>query len=289
MPKIIMLRGLMASGKTTWAKEKAKLGNFMIVSKDTIREGLGGYTQRREKDVIKIRNQLIRLGIEMGKNIIVDDTNLNPTHEKVLKQLAKELGTTFQIEDSFLNVPVEECIKRDLHRGEKSVGANVIWENYYRWIAPNPIKKLDQEFDKRRCIVVDIDGTLAINNENRSYYDLTRVDEDTPDPLVSFLVDCIDEAGNYYADIILVSGREETCRERTEQWLENNAIPYKKLLMRKEGDSRKDAIVKEEIYHTQIEPEYAVLGVIDDRPQCCRMWRELGLRVLQTGFPEVEF
>lgn len=285
-----MLKGLPASGKSTWAKEKTKSGgNCMIVSKDTIRETLGGYTQRREKDVVKIRNQLIRTGIELGKNVIVDDTNLNPVHEKTIRQLAKELGATFQVEDSFLDVPVEECIVRDLHRGEKAIGASAIWETYYKWLVPTPVKKLDNEWEKRRCVIFDVDGTLAINTSGRDYYDMARVDEDTPDPFLSFIADCIDGSGDYYADIILVSGRNEAGREKTEKWLKDNAIPYKALYMRKEGDTRKDSIVKMEIYHNEIEPNYAVLGVFDDRNAVCDEWRKLGLRVAQVGNPHINF
>ena len=36
--KIIMLKGLPASGKSTWAKERALEGNYLIISKDEIRK-----------------------------------------------------------------------------------------------------------------------------------------------------------------------------------------------------------------------------------------------------------
>lgn len=294
MPKIIMLRGVQGSGKTCWAKEKAKTGNYMIVSKDAIREKLGGYTQKREKDVIKIRNQLIRTGIELGKNVIVDDTNLNPVHEKTIRQIAKEIGATFQINDSFMNVPIEECIARDLHRGDKAVGASVIWETYHRWVAPNSLKELEKQFDKPRCVLCDIDGTLARNTTNRSYYDWSKVGDDTPDPFVGCIIDAlanygIEPNGNRYPTIIYVSGREETARENTEKWLKDNGFDYGELLMREEGDKRPDDVVKEELYHKFVEPKYAVLGVIDDRSMCIRMWQRLGLRTANVGLFGVEF
>lgn len=118
---------------------------------------------------------------------------------------------------------------------------------------------------------------------------MSKVEKDEPDPFMSFIADCVDGSGDYYADIILVSGRDETAREATERWLTNNAIPYKALYMRATGDTRKDAIVKEEIYHMYIEPEYAVLGVFDDRNQTCETWRKLGLRVAQLGNPYINF
>lgn len=292
--RIIMLKGLSASMKSTWASEQAKTGNYIVISKDEIRKMMGGYKANREKYVLRIRNDLIRSAINLKKNVIVDDTNLNPMHERTLKQLAKELGCKFEINDSFLKESPEDCIIRDIHRGEKAVGASVIWEQYYTWVAPNPVKKLNKEFDKPRAVICDIDGTLSLNLENRSYYDMTRVGEDTADPFVSCVIDALyhygtERNGKPYPSIILVSGRSENAREATENWLDKNLIPYDKLFMRQEGDTRKDEIIKEEIYHEYIESDYAVLGVFDDRNQCARLWRKLGLRVAQLGYPEINF
>lgn len=279
---------------TSWAKEQVKNGNYMVVSKDEIRKMFGGYSRRREKEVLRIRNELIRQGIQLRRNVIVDDTNLHPKHERYLKQLATELGAKFEINDSFLEISPEECIKRDLHRGEKAVGASVIWDMFYTWVAPNPQAKLNQDFEKPRCVLVDLDGTLAINVSDRSFYDLTQVGKDAADPFVSCVVDAlynygIEQNGEPYPKIIILSGREDSCRAETEKWLDKNMIPYDALYMRKAGDKRPDEIVKEEIYHEQIEPNYAVLGVIDDRPAVCTQWRKLGLRVAQVGNPYVEF
>lgn len=290
MPKIIMLKGLPGSGKSSWAKQKvAENGNYIRVSKDDIRETMFvNWTPKKEKSVLKIRDALIREGIGMGKNVIVDDTNLNPVHELHLKELAKELGVSFETNQSFLKVSVEECIERDLKR-EKSVGQRVIYKMYYDYLAVKSDDRLEKN-DKRRCVICDIDGTLAHNLGGRNIYDYTRVIEDTPDPFVCAVVDALDFTfGDYYLDVIIVSGRDDNCREETEKWLENNDIPYDRLFMRETGDKRDDAIVKEEIYKKYIEPDYCVLGVIDDRPKVARMWRSLGLKTLQAGVPEYEF
>ena len=293
--KIIMLKGLPASGKSSWAREQqAQGGNYFVVSKDEIRKMFGGYSPKREKDVLRIRNELIRTGIALKRNIIVDDTNLNPKHERFLKQLSKELGVKFELNDDFMEVPPEECIKRDLHRGEKAVGADVIWDMYFTWVAPNPIRKLNTEFDKPRCVICDIDGTLALNLGGRSFYDLSRVHEDVADPFISCIVDALYNYGteineDRYPYIVVVSGREDYSREATENWLKQYGIPYDEIYMRETGDKRSDTIVKREIYENFIEPKYAVLGVLDDRPGVCNMWRKLGLRVAQVGNPYINF
>lgn len=286
MQKIIMLKGLPASGKTTWAKEKInENSNYIRINKDDIRESITGkWTSKKEKIVISIRNSLIKAGISLGKNVIIDDTNLNPKHEQSLKTLAQELGVEFEINDSFLKVPVEECVERDIKR-DKSVGYKVIYKMYYDYLYQDPSKKIvNSSNKKRRCVICDIDGTLAHNYGGRNIYDFTRVKEDTPDPLVCAVLDGLDSTfGIDYLDIIIVSGREDDCRKETEEWLYHNMIPYKALYMRKSGDKRDDAIVKEEIYKEFIEPEYCVLGVIDDRNKVVRMWEKLGVKVMKVG------
>lgn len=281
-----MLKGLPASGKSTWAKEKInENSNYIRINKDDIRESITGkWTSKKEKIVISIRNSLIKTGISLGKNVIIDDTNLNPKHEQSLKTLAQELGVEFEVNDSFLKVPVEECVERDIKR-DKSVGYKVIYKMYYDYLYQDPSKKIvNSSSKKRRCVICDIDGTLAHNYGGRNIYDLTRVKEDTPDPLVCAVLDGLDSTfGIDYLDIIIVSGREDDCRKETEEWLYHNMIPYKALYMRKSGDKRDDAIVKEEIYKQFIEPEYCVLGVIDDRNKVVRMWEKLGVKVMKVG------
>lgn len=288
MPKLIMLKGLPASGKSTWSKEQIKKGGIVRVSVDDIREKIfGGWSQKRERSVLKMRDSMIREGLSQNRNVIVDATNLNPKHEKHLRELAAEMGAKFEINDSFLQVSPEECIANDLHRGEYAVGSSVIWDMYYRYVAPK-IDNLTINKDKPRCVICDIDGTLALNTTGRSFYDMERVGEDSLDPFVGCIIDAlynygVERDGSPYPRIILVSGRSEDARKATEEWLERNMIPYDDFYMRQEGDNRDDATVKEEIYHNNIENKYAVLGVIDDRPKCIKLWQRLGLRTLDAN------
>ena len=289
MQKIIMLKGLPASGKSSWAKEQVSKGGYLRVSMDDIRASVfGGWSVKKEKACLRLRDEMVRFGIKEGKNVIVDATNLNPKHEYRLRRLAEELGVKFVINDEFLKVSPEECVRRDLHRGENAVGADAIWEMYNKWIRPLPDRVLEKNSDKRRCILIDLDGTLAQNVTGRSYYDMSRVNEDTPNPLISFIIDCIAGAGEYYADIVIITGRNEAGRVLTEQWLYDNCLDYEALYMRKEGDKRRDDEVKLEILEEEILPKYAVLGVIDNSKRCCQMYYDLGINVLKAGNPAGE-
>ena len=59
--------------------------------------------------------------------------------------------------------------------------------------------------------------------------------------------------------------------------------------MRPNQDQRSDVVVKEELFNSHVRGKYNPWLVIDDRPSVCRMWRSLGLKVLQVGDPHVEF
>lgn len=282
------MKGLPASGKSTYAKQLEKEQGFVRVSKDDIRKTIENYNVKKESRVVVVRNQKIRKALAEGKNVVVDDTNLNPIHEKNISKIAEEYGSEFEINDSFLEVPIAECIKRDLVR-PNSVGQNVIYGMYYKWIKPVRVLSLERKRMLPRAVIFDLDGTLSINTSGRSFYDMSKVGLDTPNHLLTMFIDIL-TAGLYdYCKVILVSGRDETGRANTEKWLEHNCIDYEVLYMRQEGDRRKDTIVKKEIYDKYIKDKYAILGVFDDRPSVCNMWREEGLQVAQMGNPYMDF
>ncbi|GAA4203268.1 phosphatase domain-containing protein [Actinocatenispora rupis] len=130
------------------------------------------------------------------------------------------------------------------------------------------------------AVLVDVDGTVALRGD-RSPYDERRVHRDTPNHPVVATVRALAAAGHR---IVYCSGRTEGCREATQRWLaEHVAVPYEALHMRPVGDTRKDSVVKTELYRRHIAPRYRVLLVLDDRNQVVRAWRDLGLTVLQVA------
>lgn len=304
--EIQILYGLPASGKTDYANNLCKLKReFVRVNKDDIR---AKFPNLSEKEVIEVEDFMIKTILESGNSVVVDDTNLNPYHPKRIRSLMnkinKEQGTLISIVGvSFLEVPIEECIRRDSQR-PNPVGEEVIRNMYNKWIEnkPEPSKKKSKEKDysnveypwitklnndnigKAGAIIVDLDGTIALLNRNP--YDTDKCDMDILNiPLAKIL-----EGMTYlYRVIIFVSGREDRYWNKTENWIRNNLrfldssnADYK-LFMRKTGDNRADEIIKREIYHQEIEPRYKVLCVFDDRPKVRRMWIDEDLFVFSTN------
>jgi predicted kinase len=279
--KLILTKGLPASGKTTWAKEYIqKYPETANICKDDLRLQLGS-TNKREKRVIKVRDLLTEHYFEIGYSVIWSDTNLNPVHMKRATELAQQHQATLVIQD-FTHVSLAECIKRDLVR-PNSVGQQAIEQMYYDYLdTPDPVPVIDPQLPN--CYIVDVDGTLAINN-TRHPFAWDRVNEDALNPAVATLVAKLGQD----TPIIVFSGRSSVCRDLTISWLQQHQIKYQDLFMRTADDQRPDDLLKSELYYAHVHGKYNAIGIIDDRPKVCRMWRKLGLTVFQVGNPDYEF
>lgn len=278
MKKVIILKGLPASGKSTVARKliDGNPGRYKRVNKDDIRAMLdnGKWSRDNEKFVLKTRDTLILAALGDGKHVIVDDTNLNPKHEARIRQLVKGKA---KVEVEFFDVPVDECIERDLKR-PVSVGEKVIKKMYNDYLKPET-DTYKPDMSKPTAYIFDVDGTLA-QMDGRSPYEWDRVREDrlkhaTRDVLVSL------RASGHKT--IIFTGRDGVCAEATTEWLLDHGIDYEEFYIRPEGDTRKDDIIKREMFD-KIRDEYAVLGVFDDRDQVVEMWRHLGLQCFQVDY-----
>lgn len=289
--RVYLTVGLPASGKTTWAnacQKKHGEDKVAIVCKDDIRKTLSIDTKTHRPDeslVVKERNRLITDALNKGKSVIVADTNLNPVHIKDITKLVAEWNyksgqknVTVQTQ-SFTNVPLETCIERDKGR-EDAVGESVIKEMYFRYLKPKNDLKVTQNPNLPPVYLCDIDGTMALFDGKRSPFDTAKCENDDLNYYLNKLLTIITADGYR---IIFVSGREEKFREETMRWFKKHNVDVYLLLMRKTGDFRDDTIVKREIFMDNIKDSYMTLGVFDDRPKVIRMWRELGLFVLNVG------
>jgi hypothetical protein len=277
MKKVILLKGLPASGKSTYAKALVdeSPNSYKRINNDDLRKMLdnGHYSPSMEKFIKKAVDALVLLALEEGKHVILDNTHLSESSVNRIKELVKGKAEVI-IEDKFLEVPLETCIKNDLKRLE-SVGKDVIVEMYEKYLkTTNPII---QDKSLPNAIIVDIDGTLA-HMKNRSPFDWNRVDEDEVDEIIKGISNTYSNSGK----VIIMSGRDGICRDKTIKWLEDNNIIYDMLFMRAEGDFRKDSIVKRELFDNNIKDKYYIEYVLDDRLQTVNMWRSIGLKCLQV-------
>lgn len=281
-----MLKGLPASGKTSWAIDAIKIypvNSWKRVNKDDLRKMIdaGRYSKGAEEFIKSIQDQMVRDLLKRGHNVIVDNTHLDPKWEPHWREIAKEVGADFHIQD-FTDISVEECVKRDMTR-INAVGEKVIYDMYNRYLKEQPMNTWRAyNPDLPTAIIVDIDGTLADHNGIRGHHEYERVGEDKVVPHIARLVQNLVDS---YDAIIIVSGRPDLCKRQTVVWLNNNFIPYDALFMRSSGDYRADSVIKKEIFETYIEGDYNIEFVIDDRDRVVDMWRkELNIPVLQVNY-----
>lgn len=294
--KLIMTKGLPASGKSTWAKLQVREQGFKRINKDDLRNMVddGIWTKQNEKAIISIRNAIADDLLSKGHSVIIDDTNLVPKHEECLKEIAAKHNAQFEIKD-FTDVPLEVCLERDKHR-PNYVGEAVIKRMYSEHIK-SPVQTFVRKRDEKLkdCIIVDLDGTIANNTGVRHWNNFNDVYlDDTNDHILTI----INVLLNPHAfEIFFFSGREgtEKCLEETRRWIVDKVVERYyyirssihqhglNLVMRQAKDYRKDSIVKKEMFDAYIEGKYNVLAVFDDRNQVVDMWRELGLPTLQCN------
>lgn len=279
---LYFLSGLPSSGKSSWSKKliQKEPNKWIRVNKDDLRLMLHNsiWSKQNENEVLTIRNEMISSALEIGKNVIVDDTNFAPAHLETIKKIIEyyefNSGNKVKIIEKFFDVPLLECIERDKKR-PNPVGEKVIRTMYNQYLHKE--KNLPDNYTFKNyndalpnAYIFDIDGTLAHHN-GRSPYDNTKI---MTDSVIVPVVNILDTLANssHSLKIILLSGRDESGRKLTEKWLKEHSIFYNNLYMRKEYDKRKDTVIKSEMYKEYIKGNFNILGVFDDRPSVRRMW-----------------
>ena len=143
----------------------------------------------------------------------------------------------------------------------------------------------------KNIIVVDIDGTIAKVGNRLKYLQQEKkdwdafyehCDEDEPIDEMCQLVADLFVLGR---DIVFCTGRRESVRVKTKNWLTQNVMSTfdSELLMRKDGDWRHDTEVKPELLQKAgITPD-DVYFILEDRDSMVAKWRELGYRCLQVN------
>lgn len=309
MPKVIILHGLPASGKSTWARAQlAQNPKLLRVNRDDLRRMMyvrGPKWNRNREDVV-IHTEIAAIGEALLNNfdVIVDDTNLVPaTVERIERTASMILGV--KVEHKHFDITVSEAAWRDRRRGPDRVGRAIIermaiehWPDAMVWTG-------------LPLVIVDMDGTLAnldarllyLRTKPKNYdafYAPDNVRADKVNEVIASWVRSLYWSGRDMSredshEIVIVSGRPDFVARETEDWLDMYAIPYDHIIMRRGGDRRDDTIVKAEILdliarslmrtfgdatpHDAIKNHIAFS--IDDRPTVVEMWRQNGI----TTFP----
>lgn len=141
-----------------------------------------------------------------------------------------------------------------------------------------------------KAVIFDIDGTISDCSNRRHFIETNPKDwknfhynapYDTPHENIVELMRMI--RNNKGIHIILCTGRYNTMRTETKDWLKKYDIPYDFLLMRPENDSRDDTIIKKEMLDVIHSHNFEILFCVDDRKRVVDMWRANGILTLQCA------
>lgn len=151
-----------------------------------------------------------------------------------------------------------------------------------------------EKLSKNRCILVDLDGTVADCQHRRHFVDGTDGPKNwdkffdpklvAKDPVIPIVRDAVVRLGTLWP-VFYVTARREDLRYTTIDWLRKNGLwffPYR-LLMRKNGDRRDDTDVKRDILNDLRAEGYEPIAAVDDRAKVVAMWRSEGLTCFQVA------
>lgn len=307
MKKIIATIGPSASGKSTWAHKRflESPETVRVVSYDNIRMLLFGFTEANLATYYEMPNmrKLEKAVQTQAHNIIYDLLETRGVGEIILD--ATNLKEEYLMNLRYWNIPIELKVfntnRESLYDRDglrtKRVGPDVIGRQHQQFSSlinklPDISSKIQPvEFvneGEKRCVIFDIDGTLA-HNQGRSPFDWKRVSEDDYDhPTFEIFHSLSHYDPNSHEPeppkVFVCTGRESTSREETLNWFEGQGVYLdpQDIFFRRFSDNRPDWVVKEEMWRKINSRGYEIVGMFDDRNSVVRRARRLGLKVFHV-------
>lgn len=143
--KIIILRGLQGSGKSTFAKQWVNENpeHRLRFNRDDIRNMLGKYwVPSRESLIDSMYWNLLEQATSSGYDIVIDNMNLNEKYINEVNTFVEETNLwleqaladfKYEVEiKDFFHVPLQTCIDRDAQR-ENPIGEKVIKNTFNKY------------------------------------------------------------------------------------------------------------------------------------------------------------
>lgn len=144
-----------------------------------------------------------------------------------------------------------------------------------------------------KTIIVDLDGTLALNKHRYHFIDkassqkvdwdayFQACDKDAPHTPVIEAISALKDKG---FNIHIFSARGDVVKEKTIQWLKKYNVPFDHLTMREMNSYTPDEELKKQ-WLLSYYPSYKkdVFCVFDDRDKVVKMWRSMGLTCFQVA------
>lgn len=302
--KIIVCRGLPASGKSYFARQHcANTPNTYRVSSDDFRAMLGFpngsdlWSHDKEAVMFDLMTSSIVQLVKAGHDVVVDATHIRKEWLVKYRKAVRFLDVQFQVAD-FTAVPLGVCLERNAKREPselvpeevirkmaktlKGQAKPVTGEWLNEGVGLPVVEPYVRNWHKPTAILVDLDGTLYEHVARTPHqYDLVKTDK-----VIESTLAVMQWAADAGLVILLASGRPDYCRVDTLHCLYRDGVPFSedKFWMRRTGDTRADLYVKLDIFNEHIRNDYDILFCLDDRDQVVKLYRDmLGLTTWQVN------
>ena len=177
-PKLYIMIGISASGKSTIAKQIAERDNCIIVSSDAIRgeicEG-GASDQSKNEEVFRIFHRRIKENLLKGNNVIADATNITIKSRKAIFDAVRKIDC-YKI--GYLVVKnIKDCIKDNKNSDRVAVPDEVI----YRQVGKFQIPFREEGYDN--IVIEDLNkdnSELFLVNDMIMHLQMSKFDQKNP-------------------------------------------------------------------------------------------------------------
>lgn len=302
MLSAIITVGAPASGKSTYASRALDANPDMVeINRDNIRMELSkcsyaenlwdswDFNKQQEGMVTNEFNKQLKQAIQLEKDIICSDTNLNDKRREMLQDCLEQMG--YDVEIVPIHVNYDTLVKQNKQRVNK-VNEFVLrnmWQKMERFMLNHTNTRSRYIDPDQKILICDIDGTVSTNDGKRGWYEWGAVIHDSPRQHVIDMVQALAFSKDYR--IVFVSGRDVCCYNDTKLWLEAHFEEYAshydiQLLMRPHKTNNCDTEVKLELFDVFLRENHArgnIVAVFDDRPVVVEMWQDLGLNTIAVA------
>ncbi len=137
----------------------------------------------------------------------------------------------------------------------------------------------------RRELILNSDGKYDFNNLNgdnwKEYYSLCHLDKP-----ITPIIDIARALWRLMHKVIILTGRSESCRPQTEEWLNRFHIEYQGLIMRPLGDEQvADTVLKLNLLKANFSSHQLqnIATIFEDQDDLVKMFRGQGWHVCQVA------
>lgn len=174
-PKFIMMVGIVASGKSTYAKLLATKENAILLSSDQLRLELYNDINNMENNsiIFKTIRKQSKEYLRQNKNVIIDATNISYKKRKAFLDELKKINCTKEC--YLMATPYEICLKQNKLR-DRHVPEGVI-KNMYKSIY---VPQYFEGWNKIHIIYNTGDIKFGIKEFRKLFEGLYCIDQDNP-------------------------------------------------------------------------------------------------------------